>query len=117
MCRVEIDEAAKPEIVALPDGLKSRLARYILRIQDVGLEGLDAGVARHVEGKLWDLRLKAPVGIARTLYFTLHPKRVLIVSAFVKKTQKLPLREKEKAESRMKAIVDKEAAKVRESKS
>ena len=43
---VEIDEAAKPEIVALPDGLKSRLARYILRIQDVGLEGLDAGVAR-----------------------------------------------------------------------
>lgn len=58
-------------------------------------------LVRHIEGKLWEIRLKAKSGIARALYFTVDPRRVIIVSAFVKKTQKLPLRELERAKVRM----------------
>lgn len=60
-------------------------------------------MARKIDGKLWELRVKSITGIARALYFTLHPRRAIVVSAFVKKSQKLPEHERIKAESRMKA--------------
>ena len=47
------------------------------------------------------------------MYFTLHPKRVIIVAAYVKKSQKLPVNEKEKAEKRMKAALVAEEAKIK----
>ena len=105
MWKVEIDESALREIASLPVQLKARLALYIERIQSHGLESLEPGATRQIDGKLWELRLKAEVGIARALYFTLHPKRMIIVSGYVKKSQKLPQNEKERAEKRMKAIL------------
>jgi phage-related protein len=109
---VEIDELALHEIEALPVPLKARLALYIERIQSHGLESLEPGAVKHIEGKLWELRLKAQAGIAQALYFTLHPKRVVIVSAYVKKSQKLPQNEKERAERRMKASIVANAGKA-----
>ena len=102
MWTVEIDERALAEVNGLPALLKARLALYIRKIERSGLQSLEPGAARQTDGKLWELRLKADVGIARALYFTLHPKRVCIVSAFVKKSQKLPANEKSKAEARLK---------------
>lgn len=112
MWTVEIDELALREIEALPVPLRAKLSLYIERIQSHGLESLEPGAVMHIEGKLWELRVKAQVGIARALYFTLHPKRVLIVSAFVKKSQKLPQNEKERAEKRMKASLAANAGKA-----
>ena len=105
MWAVEIDPLALPEVEALPASLKAKLALYIERIQSNGVQSLEPGAVRHLDGKLWELRLKAQSGIARALYFTLHPKRVFIVSAYVKKSQKLPGNEKAKAEKRMKAAL------------
>jgi phage-related protein len=41
-------------------------------------------------GKLWELRLTGRDGIARALYFTAIGRRVVVVRAFVKKTQTPP---------------------------
>jgi phage-related protein len=60
--------------------------------------------ARKIDGKLWELRVKSNSGIARAMYFTIHPQRAIILTAFVKKSQKLPAREHEKAEARMKSL-------------
>ncbi len=45
---------------------------------------------KHIEGRLWKIRLSGQTGIARALYVTASGKRVVIVRAFVKKTQKVP---------------------------
>jgi phage-related protein len=110
MWTVEVDALALPDVEALPFALKAKLALYIERIQSHGIQSLEPGAVRHLDGKLWELRLKAQSGIARALYFTLHPKRVFIVSAYVKKSQKLPVNEKAKAEKRMKAVLTAEKA-------
>jgi phage-related protein len=45
---------------------------------------------KHVRGKLWEMRLKGRDGISRALYVTAFGRRVVVVRAFVKKTQEIP---------------------------
>ena len=45
---------------------------------------------KHVRGKLWEMRLKGRDGISRALYVTAIGRRVVVVRAFVKKTQEIP---------------------------
>jgi phage-related protein len=68
------------------------------------LENLGAPHVKHLEGKLWELRLKGRDGIARALYVTATGKRLIVLRAFVKKTQKTPRAEIEVALQRAKEI-------------
>jgi len=45
---------------------------------------------KHLEGKLWEVRAKGAEGIARAVYITVSGRRVVVLHAFVKKTQKTP---------------------------
>jgi phage-related protein len=67
------------------------------RIASAGLESLGASHVKHLEGKLWELRLTGRDGIARALYVTAIGRRVVVVRAFMKKTQKTPRAEIELA--------------------
>jgi phage-related protein len=58
---------------------------------------------KHLEGKLWELRLTGRDGIARALYITAIGRRVVVVRAFAK-TQKTPRAEIELALRRAKDI-------------
>ena len=58
----------------------------------------------HLEGKLWELRVKAAEGIARGLYVTVTGRRVVVLHVFEKKTQKTPRRAIEIALDRMKRV-------------
>jgi len=59
---------------------------------------------KHIEGRLWEMRLKGRTGISRALYVTAVGKRVVIVRTFVKKTEKTPRREIELALFRAKLV-------------
>lgn len=59
---------------------------------------------QHIEGCLWEMRLKGRNGIARALYVMAAVQRVVIVRAFVKKTEKAPRREIELALARARSI-------------
>ena len=50
---------------------------------------------KHLEGKLWELRLTGRDGIARAVYVTAIGRRVIVVRASVKKTQRTPPGEKQ----------------------
>jgi Phage derived protein Gp49-like (DUF891) len=52
---------------------------------------------KHIEDRLWEMRLRGRGGIARSLYVTASGQRVVILRTFVKKTQKTPRREIELA--------------------
>jgi phage-related protein len=85
-------EAARSEYLDLPAELQARLERITVLIEAHGLEHLPGKFARHIEGRLWEFRLKGKDGIARALYVTVSGRRIVIVRVFVKKTQKTPRR-------------------------
>ena len=80
------------EIAALPTGLRAKLLRLLRLVEDIGLEKMHEPHAKHLEGKLWEMRLSGRDGIARSLYVTATGRRVVVVHSFVKKTQKTPRR-------------------------
>lgn len=73
-------------------------------IEAVGFDGLPADTVKHLEDKLWELRLRGKDGIARAIYVTAVRRRVVIVRIFVKKTQKTPKHELEFARQRAKEV-------------
>ena len=103
--RVEIlNETVAAEIAALPMDMQARFLRLVERITAAGLQSLSEPHVKHLEGKLWELRLTGRDGIARALYVTAIGQRVIVVRAFVKKTQKTPRAEIELALQRAKEI-------------
>ena len=57
--------AVDAEIEALPVALRARLLRLLETVENVGLDALRAPHVRHLDGKLWELRVRAEGGIAR----------------------------------------------------
>jgi len=103
--RVEIlNETVAAEIAALPIDMQARFLRLAERIAAVGLQSLREPHVKHLEGKLWEIRLTGRDGIGRALYVTAIGRRVVVVRAFVKKTQKTPRSEIELALRRAKEI-------------
>jgi phage-related protein len=103
--RVEIlNETVAAEIAALPADMQARFLRLSDRIGQAGLESLSEPHVKHLEGKLWELRLTGRDGIARALYVTAIGRRIIAVRAFVKKTQKTPRAEIDLALRRAKEI-------------
>jgi len=103
--RVEIlNETVVAEIAALPADMQARFLRLAERISQAGLESLSEPHVKHLEGKLWELRLTGRDGIARALYVIATGRRVIVVRAFVKKTQKTPRAEIELSLRRAKEV-------------
>ena len=73
-------------------------------IESVGLLNVKEPHVRHIRGQLWEIRLKGKAGIARALYVTAREQRVVILRAFVKKTEKTPPAEIELALQRAKEL-------------
>lgn len=99
-----LNEAVDAEVEALPVDTRSKLARVANLIEEMGLEHVGEPHVKHIEGRLWEMRLKGRSGISRALYVTAMRQRVVIVRVFVKKTEKTPRREIELTLVRAKAI-------------
>lgn len=101
---VEAFSAADAEIEALPVKLRARLIRLLELVENLGLEELREPHVRHIEGKLWELRVRAEGGIARGIYITAPGRRVVVLHVFVKKSRKTPRRAIATARDRMKQV-------------
>ena len=97
---VEIIVEAEAEYEVLADDQKAHFQRIVALIREHGLERVRFPHVRHIDGPLWEIRLKGRSGIARGLYVTCVGKRVLVVRIFVKKTEKTPRSEIELALNR-----------------
>lgn len=73
--------------------MRARFVYISHLIEEFGLHRMREPQVRHVRGRLWEIRMKGKDGIARALYVTADRQRVVIVRAFVKKTQGTPPRE------------------------
>lgn len=102
---VETLDVVDREIEELPPSLQARLLRLLEVVESVGLDSLREPHVKHVEGKLWELRVKAAEGIARGFYVTATGRRVIVLHVFVKKANKTPSVALRLARERMKLVV------------
>ncbi len=99
-----LNHLVEDEIEKLPVDMRARLARISNLIEQHGFEVLPRDTVKHLEDKLWELRVAGRDGISRAIYVTASGKRVIIVRAFVKKTQRTPGNELKIASQRAKEI-------------
>ena len=92
-----LNDTVAAEIRALPGDLHARFLRISLLIEQAGLETMREPQVKHLEGKIWEMRMMGRDGIARALYVTAIGRRVVVLRVFIKKTQKTPRREIETA--------------------
>jgi phage-related protein len=92
------------ELDALSVDLRASFERIVKLVQAFGLERVHEPYVKHIEGRIWEMRLRGRDRIARALYLTARGHRVVILRVFVKKTQKTPRREIELARRRAQEV-------------
>jgi phage-related protein len=97
-------KAVDSEIEALPTDIRARLRKYRQGIEAFGPAALPPKHSKYMGNSLWELRLIGKDGIARVLYVTAQAERVIMLRAFVKKTQKTPKHEIDLALQRMRSL-------------
>ena len=99
-----LNETVDAELAELPADMRARLVRISELIESLGLPNVKEPHVRHIRGQLWEIRLKGKAGIARALYVTAKTQRVVILRAFIKKTEKTPAGEIDLALQRAKEL-------------
>ncbi len=102
--RVELLPEAASILAALPRDIRASFQRIVELIESAGLERVHEPYVKHLEGPVWEMRLKGKDGIARAAYVTATARRIIVVHVFAKKTQKTPRREIETALRRAKDV-------------
>lgn len=87
-----LDRRVDREIRALSLDLKARMIGLMDALELGGPQALGMPFTRHLADGLWELRVKGKDGIARAIYIVVQERRIVIVHAFTKKSQKTPLR-------------------------
>ena len=89
--RVEVlNEIVRAEIAALPEDIRAKLAHIVEMMVAAGPERMREPHVRPLRDKLWEMRMSGRDGIARAIYVAARGRRIVILHAFVKKTQKTP---------------------------
>ena len=99
-----LDESVLAEMQAQPNDIKAKFEHIVRLVQANGLERVREPYIKHLEGKLWEMRMKGKDTIARAIYVTAVGRRIVVVRVFTKKSQKTPRREIETALARAKEV-------------
>ena len=99
-----LNSAVDEEVEMLPTDMRAKLVRISNLIESKGLPQVKEPYVKHLQGKLWEIRVKGRDGIARGIYVTATGRRVVIVRVFMKKNQKTPRTEINLALSRAQEV-------------
>jgi phage-related protein len=99
-----LNEDVAAELQAMPLDIRASFERIVRLIQAHGLERVHEPYIKHLEGRLWEMRLRGKDGIARAIYVTASGQRMVVLRAFSKKSQRTPRRELDLAAKRAKEV-------------
>lgn len=99
-----LDDRVRQELNDLPQDIRARFEHITHMIENLSLERIREPYVKHLEGPIWEMRMKGRDGIARTAYVTATGSRVVVVRVFSKKTQETPRREIELALKRAQEV-------------
>lgn len=84
---------------------QAKVAACLKSIEDLGFDSPRVEF-RQIEGKLWEIKIKLSSGGHRIFYVSLTKKKMVLLHAYKKQSQKAPIKEVEIAKTRMKEIMD-----------
>lgn len=90
------EQPAKEFMLSLDKKLRAKLADTIIILQDNGYE-LREPYSKHISEGIFELRAKQGSDITRVMYFFYIDRHIILTNGFIKKTQKTPQSEIEKA--------------------
>jgi phage-related protein len=97
-----LNETVDAELESLAPAFRAKFLHIAEMLESLGLHKVREPYVKHLEDNLWEIRMKAQPGIARAIYVTAKGRRIIILHAFVKKTQKTPRAALELARQRLK---------------
>lgn len=100
-----LNETVLAELSALPRDMRAQFQRFVTVIETSGPSALREPHVKHLEGRLWEMRMTGRDGISRAIYVTAAGARVVVVRVFIKKTQKTPSRDLCVARRRAKEVI------------
>lgn len=86
---------------SLPPKHQAKAFREIDLLEEFG-NSLKEPYVKHIDGEIWELRIKFSTDISRIFYFTWSKETIVLLHGFIKKTQKTPRSELETARKRLK---------------
>ena len=86
---------------------KEERAELLSVLNGIQENGTDAvGVEfRHIEGKLWELKIRTHGNQHRIFYVVLKGNEMVLLHAYLKKTARAPLKEIQTAKQRLKQLI------------
>lgn len=99
-----LNELVDAEFETLPKDIQAKFMHLATLVEEVGLTALCEPYVKHLQGKLWELRVKAKSGLGRGLYCTVTGRRIVILRYFQKQSGKTPRNEIAVAIERMRIV-------------
>ncbi|WP_031492356.1 type II toxin-antitoxin system RelE/ParE family toxin [Succinivibrio dextrinosolvens] len=87
---------AKDFLDTLDEPLEARMYQYILLLEEHG-PSLREPESKKLQDKIFELRARVGTNAARILYFFYYGGKAVLTHGFMKKTQKTPVKEIQKA--------------------
>jgi phage-related protein len=85
-----LDARVDTELSALPIDMRIKFVRVSQLIEQFGPAQVGLPHVRSLGNKLWEIRVSGRDGIARGIYVVASERKVIVVHAFIKKTQETP---------------------------
>lgn len=101
---VFLDARVEAEMEDQPADIRARFDKMRDIICEHGPALLPRKYVKHIDAKLWELRMRGKDGIARAFYVATSGERLVVVRVFTKKAQKTPIREIKLARQRAEEI-------------
>ena len=92
------------DIISWPKHLQAKFLKIVELIQKTGPQDVGMPHIKPLKQGLFEIRIKSDEGIGRAMFCTISGKMIIILSGFIKKTQKTPDNEIELARKRMKEV-------------
>ena len=98
-----LNQKVEAETLAFPAGILANFLHILEMIEDFG-PALGKPHTAPLGAGLFEIRAKGREGIGRALFCTVKGQEIVILHSFIKKTQRTPKKELEKARRRMKEL-------------
>ena len=103
---VHLNQSVDLEFQELPKQFQAKFMHIAALIEEFGLNQIGEPYVKHLEGKLWEMRIKTVGGHGRGIYCAWFGRQVVVLRYFIKKTSKTPIRELRIATQRLKELAE-----------
>lgn len=98
------DRKVMDTVLKWPKTIQAKFTHIVELIEKHGPQEVGMPFVKAIGNKLFEIRSKGQEGIGRAFFCMAFGKEIIILHAFIKKTQKIPAKELEIAKKRLKEV-------------